>query len=363
MSYISIFSEILHIGPNYKNHKGGMGAVISVYQNNIPNFKFIPSYEGNYNTLLNIPFFFNSFFRIIWALMADSKIKIIHMHGASYGSFYRKYLVFLIGKYLFNKKVVYHLHAAEFHIFYKESFFVVKKLITHLIDNSDCIIVLSATWLNYVERNFKPKYTIILNNPIEIPQNLFNNKLDDDNIITLLFMGRIGDRKGIFDLLEVLHENHHHYKKQIFLKIGGDGELEKLKSFITSNSLQDIVEYIGWVDGDLKHTFLSTCDALILPSYNEGLPIAILEAMSYGKAIISTNVGGISEVVHQGINGFLIEPGDKLALKHSIDMLLANKPNILIMGNKSLDIIQKYTISEVSKNMELLYKNLLNEYN
>lgn len=354
-----IFKHVLHVGPNYRNHKGGMGAVIAVYQKNVKDFNFIPSYEGNYNSILNIPFFFVSFFRILWLLIINSEIKIIHMHGASYGSFYRKYIIFLLGKYLFQKKIVYHLHAAEFHIFYEESNSISKRMIAHLFDNSECIIVLSKQWLNYVTENFKPRRIIILNNPIEIPANLSSRHLNNDDVVSFLFMGRIGQRKGIFDLLDVIVKNRHYYSSQLFLKIGGDGEVEKLKSFIKNNHLADIVDYIGWVDGNLKHNSLSTCDVLILPSYNEGLPIAILEAMSYGKAIISTNVGGIPEVVHSGINGFLVEPGDKEAIQNSINIVLSDKAFLQRMGKNSLETVRNYDISEVLKIMESLYICLL----
>ncbi|GAB4031193.1 glycosyltransferase family 4 protein [Spirosoma jeollabukense] len=352
-----IFKHVLHIGPNYKDHKGGMGAVVDVYQKNITNFKFLASYEGNYSSLTNIPFFIIAFVKYLRLLIIDKDIKVIHMHGASYGSFYRKFLFFAAAKYFFSKKVVYHLHAAEFHVFYKNSDFLSKKMIASLINNSDSIVVLSTRWSNYVKETFNPKYILVVNNPIEMPGNNFTYSAD--NQVKLLFMGRIGQRKGLFDLLDVLTENHDRYVNRLSLQIGGDGEVDKLKSYIQSNNLNDSVNYIGWANGDLKHRALSDCDVLILPSYNEGLPIAILEAMSYGKAIIATNVGGIPEVVKEGSNGFLIEPGDKLALKRNIDSILDDRSRLSKMGEKSLGLIRNYDINEVVKSLTTLYERIL----
>ena len=82
------------------------------------------------------------------------------------------------------------------------------------------------------------------------------------------------------------------------------------------NGLTDIVQFLGWINNEQKTELLKQSDILVLPSYNEGLPIAILEALSYGLPVISTNVGSISEAVIDGTNGFLYTPGDvdKLAM-------------------------------------------------
>ena len=75
---------------------------------------------------------------------------------------------------------------------------------------------------------------------------------------------------------------------------------------------------MGWITKEQKPDLLKRADVLVLPSYNEGLPIAILEAMSYGLPIISTNVGSIAEAVKENKNGFLIEPGNIDSLAHAM---------------------------------------------
>jgi glycosyltransferase involved in cell wall biosynthesis len=355
------FKNILHVGPNYIRHKGGMGAVIATYEKNVSDFEFVASYEGNYNSILNVPFFILSFCKILSKLITNPNIKIIHTHGASFGSFYRKYIIFLVGKYLFGKRFVYHLHAAEFHTFYSETNSVAKKLIQHLISESDYIIVLSKSWENFINDNFKPKKVVVLHNPVEIPARTITESSIDKPSISFLFLGRIGDRKGLFDLLDVISKNHDHYKNNLSLTIGGDGDVGKLKEYLDNHSLNGICKYVGWVDGKLKHELLNQCDVLILPSYNEGLPIAILEAMSYGKTIISTNVGGIPEVVKNNINGYLITPGDKSAIETAISNLINNKSNLDSMGLESLKIVSSYDILEVLKRMQCVYDDLLPE--
>lgn len=353
----SIFKKILFIGPNYINHKGGIGAVLMVYQKCVPDFNFIATYDGNFSIIRNILLFVKSYISMILILLSNN-IKIIHIHGASKGSFWRKYFIFLIGKYLFRKKIVYHIHGGKFHLFYKDSNNLTKKCINHFINNSDHIICLSKSWKSFFISSFNVRSISIVNNPIEIP-NLPLLEGFTKTYLSLLFLGKVGDNKGIFDLLSVLDKKHSQYKGKLKLKIGGDGEIDRLKAYIDSKHLHDIVEYVGWVSNDLKNNLLSECDILILPSYNEGLPISILEAMSYGKAIISTPVGGIPEVVKNVKNGFLIEPGNIIALEECIDWVLENTEKLPEMGLVSSKLIQDYDIKKVMSKLSELYIKIL----
>jgi glycosyltransferase involved in cell wall biosynthesis len=128
---------------------------------------------------------------------------------------------------------------------------------------------------------------------------------------------------------------------------------------IEKNNLQSIVKYAGWVSGELKESLLKGADVYILPSYNEGLPISILEAMSYKLPIISTPVGGITEVVHNNINGFIIQPGDKQAMFDALNKLIEQPMLVKAMGNKSSEIVEPYYAENVIPKLENIYKSLL----
>lgn len=108
------------------------------------------------------------------------------------------------------------------------------------------------------------------------------------------------------------------------LLIGGNGEVEEARVRATELGLLDSVEFLGWIDGERKSRLLSVADIFVLPSYYEGLPISLLEAMSWGIPIISTTVGGIPELVRDGTSGILIEPGDVHALAHALSTLAAD---------------------------------------
>ena len=184
-------------------------------------------------------------------------------------------------------------------------------------------------------------------------------KVDKDCRFTLLFLGRLGKRKGIYDLLDVLKNNKEKYEGKILLLIGGDGETEKVVNYIKQNNLDNIVKFKGWISGRQKILLLNQADTYILPSYNEGLPISVLEAMSYSLPIISTNVGGIPEILKHGVNGYLIHPGNKNEIEESINNLISDKGLREKMGRASRYMVKEHLPEYVEKQLSNLYNKLL----
>lgn len=341
--------NILFIGIDYKHPKGGVASVENVYSKIITPFYFIRSVIDG-NNLQKLFIFFEALFHFLFYMYLKKNIKIIHIHGASYASFWRKSIFILIGK-LFNKKIIYHIHGAEFAIFSQKH----RKIVQYIINKCDCIIALSESWKKYFETTFKCNNVIIIKNIIESPKNhpISHNKF------TLLFLGRIGKRKGFYDLLQAIKNKKDIYKDKLILFFGGDGEIEKIQKLIDKYDLSDIVQYQGWVSGDKKIELLNTADAYILPSYNEGLPISILEAMSYSLPIISTNVGGIPEIVKNGENGFIVTPGDIKGIENAINRLMNNIDLCKQLGLESYSMVQQHLPQYVSKQLNNLYNELL----
>lgn len=103
---------------------------------------------------------------------------------------------------------------------------------------------------------------------------------------------------------------------------------------------------------------LNGADVYVLPSYKEGLPISILEAMSYSLPVISTRVGGIPEIIMNGKNGLLINPGDKEALYESIIKLKNSEELRIRMGEISKPIVQEHLPIYVESQLKQLYNSL-----
>lgn len=105
-------------------------------------------------------------------------------------------------------------------------------------------------------------------------------------------MGRLGERKGVYDLLQSIQQLKTLGVTANF-NLAGDGEVEEVKALVQQYGIEDCVNVLGWINGEQKEKLMREADLLVLPSYHEGLPMAILEAMNCGLPIISTTVGGI----------------------------------------------------------------------
>ena len=349
--------QVLYVAPNIR-WKGGISSVVMEYKKAIRTFQYQPSTtsEDIRITLISFPILVLQF---CLKLATRRAIKIVHIHGASQGSFYRKYVLFLLAKYVFRKKVIYHIHGAMYHLFYENASPFVQKRVQHFVNTTDALIVLSDWWKNYFEENFQPRIIRIVPNIVSAtdPKDIAHVPSER---IKFLFLGRIGERKGVYDLLEVMHQHQAELGNKYLLELGGDGETEKLQSLINQYHLEENVKFLGFVVGSRKEQLLRAADVYILPSYNEGLPISILEAMSFGLPIISTEVGGIPEVVLPYENGLLISAGDQSAIYESIKFFMDHPEKIESYGTRSYEIVsQRYFPRPVMSTLIKLYDDLL----
>ena len=254
-------------------------------------------------------------------LIKKNTFDVIHIHMSYKGSFYRKYYVTKLCK-KNNKKVIIHLHGSEFKDFYNSGNEKRKKQIRELFTIADASIVLGEDWKKFISGIAPKANVIVINNAVALP-NIQTRTISDNR--TFLFLGALIQRKGVVDLLEAVKQMKNRNVSNFHVLIAGSGaEENQLKEYTEQNGLQSYVDFLGWITKEQKPSLLEKADVLLLPSYNEGLPIAILEAMSYALPIISTDVGSIAEAVQEDVNGFLIAPGDVNALTDAMVKLTVN---------------------------------------
>lgn len=343
-------THILTLGIQYQPVQGGIAAVIASYSRIIRPFHFIATASLSHNRLIKILSLLKAICQFLYFMLFRYEIKIIHIHSGSKVSFWRKSIFILIGK-AFGKKIICHMHGGAFKDFTEKN----SKKVHYVIRHTDCLIALSESWRQYFEQEFNLKNIVVVNNIIDYPH--FEPQPHD--IPTLLFLGCINKNKGIYDLLDVIIQNKTEYNHKMKLLIGGKGEVESIRKNIKDNNISDIVSYIGWVSGEKKIEVFNQSDIFILPSYYEGLPVSILEAMSYSMPIISTNIGGIPEIVKDGVNGYLIHPGNKEKLKQTIDILITNTGLQREMGKESQRMVRRFLPESVIRQLSDLYKSLL----
>lgn len=347
--------SILFLGTSTATGRGGVAYVLDAYKQIFPLSTFI-STTASSNKIINLVYLLGALIRFVLLLTFSKKIKIIHIHGASYNSFKRKYIFFKLAKF-YEKKVIYHIHGGEFHLFFERSSMRRKQLIRDFMENADYVICISEWWKRYFISKFKIKNIGIVPNVV-IPPTTRNEKeknIRPERLSTFLFLGDVAKHKGIWFLLDVIRNNISQIRSKAKFYIGGDGEINLLKLKIQKYKLDDIVEYIGWVTDEKKDYYLRTSDVYLLPSYNEGLPISILEAMSYGLPILATNVGGIPEIVSDD-NGKLFNPGNSSELKEMI--LYFINAELRKMGEISYAKANKYFPDQIHKVLIGIYEHL-----
>jgi glycosyltransferase involved in cell wall biosynthesis len=177
--------------------------------------------------------------------------------------------------------------------------------------------------------------------------------------IEVLFVaGLYPFRKGILDILKAIPFVIEKNKNISFLFTGGDN----VKSVIpkcNEMGITSYVKFLGWVSEEKKLKLYGDSDILILPSYDEGLPYVIIEALASGLPIISTYVGGIPEAVENGTNGFLINPGDYRALAEKILLLSQNKNLRQSIAKANIKKAEtQYNKHRAMETIQLIYENL-----
>lgn len=345
-----ISNSILTISCAYNPPKGGVAQVVYTYSQEVyPSFKCVVNSQSG--KLRNLWLATSGWLNMVWVLFVDRQIKIVHIHTASRNSFYRS-MYFVRLAHFYRKKVVLHIHGGGFKDFYQTN----PRKIKHLLSSCEAIVALTDGWNDFFKNEVGLSNVWTVNNIVSKPH--IQEKKGYDEKMHLLFLGLIDDDKGIFELLDVLSDNRQLFSNKIVLHIGGNGQVERLKNVISENRLDEMVIYEGWVSGVRKIELFNMCDVFVLPSYIEGLPIAILESLSYGMPILSTRVGGIPEIINSR-NGWLVTPGDKSQLCAFLEMIIYNPNRVREMRVGCIESIESSLPDKVTEQLKKLYDTLL----
>jgi glycosyltransferase involved in cell wall biosynthesis len=284
------------------------------------------------------------------------KIDIVHIHGSDPTSSKRKYIYFRLVS-LFRCKTIYHFHGNLLFTAFPGLSGPWKRSFRELFEHTDVVISLSEHAKKKIAEFAPSANIVVVPNSIGLPDLDQGLKDEDQNKnIKLAFLGHIKEQKGIFDLLKVIKELVND-RVDLRLFVGGYGELDRLQREISVLGLKDRVEYLGWISEEKRDSLLRKTDIFVLPSYGEGMPMTILEAMSHAVPVVSTPVGGIPELVVDGETGYLVKPGDIEGLRKRILELISDEEKRKQFGNRGRQIIEK------NHNLEINIQKIENIYN
>ena len=358
--------KVITVG-NAPSVKGGITSVISqILSHNWDEqgieMSFIPTYEGG-NAINKVGAFIKGYIQLD-KVCKNGSVDIVHIHMSHNGSFTRKYIIHKLCKKNGVADIV-HLHSSGFVEFYNNPDESQKKKIRELLTGCNCVVALGKEWEQRVKR-IAPKAKIqVMNNTVHIPEACTNQNSD---CLQFLYLGVLVKRKGVIDLLKAiknLKDNGILNEKKVAFNIGGTGECEaELRNYVKENSLTSYVNFLGWVAGEEKTKQLQANQVLVLPSYNEGLPIAILEAISYGMPVVATDVGSVAEAVHDGVNGFLYQAGDVDALTDALKKIIVSNDLRICFATESRKLAENdFDDKKYFDSLNKLYNSILENAN
>lgn len=247
---------------------------------------------------------------------------LVHVHLSSRASFWRKSVVCLLAR-LAGRPYLLHVHGSEFEQFYGECSPWARRIIRGVLARADLVLALSEAWRKTLQRISPQARLDVLTNAVPLPP-LDETRDREKRQPTVLFLGEVARHKGVLELARSFVPVSRQFP-QLKLVYGGTGSADQEVRKLTAElELNDRVEFTGWLEAQRKRAQYAGATMFVLPSYVEGMPMALLEAMSWGLPTISTAVGGVPEVITHEVNGLLVAPGDTEALAAAIARLMSD---------------------------------------
>ena len=356
-------SQIIMLGLGLEV-KGGISSVEKlILEQGIPEMKLkhISTLEEG-SLVKRILVFKQAIANLLWTLYKE-KAHLIHIHFAARGSSFRT-LILIVISLVFRKPIVLHAHGSGYDIFYSNLPLWIQQITNYLFCRCSLLIALSNSWKKYYVTNLglEEEKVLVLANPVKLPsqiQYLKDPNSEDFNNINFLFLGRIGQRKGSFELIRAFAQIPSQQRSQASLTMAGDGDVEQARNLVKDLDLVDQITILDWVNSEERDVLLAKSDVFVLPSYAEGLPMAIIEAMSFGLPVITTPVGGIPELISHGNNGLLIEPGIIQELSSAMQSLIKNEDMRNSLGVESKEHVASLDIQKYCLSLKSIYQDLI----
>lgn len=342
----------LVVGPSNKT-RGGVSSVIRAYVESDFwkkwNCIWIETHIDR-SLFDKVNYFLRGFLYFMWYLPG---CKIVHIHLSEPVSAFRK-LSFFLPAFILRKKIIVHFHSFSPDTTVNGRFAWLYKWIFR---NSDCVILLSEYWKREVESSF-PEETlkiVVLYNPapsIESVAPVHSEKY-------LLFAGTLNERKGFKDLIRAFATIAHRYPEW-HLYFAGNGNIEEGVTLCKEMSITSQVKFLGWIDGKNKDEAYRNASIFCLPSYAEGFPMSVIDALSYSLPIITTPVGGIPDVFEHKINALIFKQGDIEQLADCIEMLIRDEEIRTNLAHSSYTLSQtKFEKNTLVAELNTIYETVM----
>jgi glycosyltransferase involved in cell wall biosynthesis len=298
---------------------------------------------------------------------------LVHVQTASRGSFWRKFVVCLLAR-AAGRPYIVHLHGGGFTRFYQdESGSLGRRLIRSTLAHAALVIALSEEWRQQLLRICPTAKIEVLHNAVVIPDIHAPRPQESEPVPagdslasrsvggpmgqpTLLFLGHLLRDKGVYDLVRAFALIAPKFPRAR-LVLGGVGDIEAVRQLAAQLEIPRRVSCPGWLDAERKAAAFASSVVFLLPSYAEGMPMALLEAMSWGLPVIATPVGGIPQLVEHEVSGLLIAPGDIKDCAAQMERLLTDPSLRERLGSAARErIAADFSIGDALDRLSAIYQ-------
>jgi glycosyltransferase involved in cell wall biosynthesis len=256
-------------------------------------------------------------------LVLCGRFDVLHVHLAHGGSVVRKALPLAAAR-LVGIPVVVHAHSYDFGGWFDRLPPLAQRVVQCLLVADQWLVLGERHVEEYTSRLQLEKSRInVLHNAVRIPDAAVNQcGVEQVHAVTL---GRLGERKGSYDLIAAVGMLDEAVRSRLCVTLAGDGEVDGARAAVAVAGLDETIEVAGWLDPQARDELLAATHLFVLPSRDEGLPMALLEAMAYGLAPVTTVVGSIGEAVSDRVNGLLVAPGCRDQIAYALTALVTDE--------------------------------------
>lgn len=341
------------------NSKGGIGTVVKGFNDSVRpqgySFEHIVTH-ADYGKAGKSALALAAYFKCLSRLTTNN-YDLVHIHSA-FGASFTRSIPFIELAAKRGVPIVNHLHSDDWEMFYNSASAEKRNLISRVYAKCDKLIVLSEEWRTILSSVVSRDKIVVLENISPVFDPSF---LPDYNCKVVVFMSRIEKIKGC-DILPRICEMVVTRVPDASFLICGEGSMEdSLRNELAERSLESNVKLMGWIDSERKLNLLKSGALFLLPSYGEGMPMCILEAMGMGLPVVATDVGGVPRLVENGISGYLCEPGNAEAIAYAIVNLLEHPEMLLRMGVEAKARAASRSVEAYGERLKAIYDDLIGE--
>lgn len=334
--------------------RGGITSVIKAHETGEQwkkyHCRWIETHRGGYKWRKSIYFLTGFMHFLVLVPWCD----IVHMHVSYAGSLKRGCAIMRISRF-FQKKTIVHFHPPGPEVLRDEKNHAEYN---YLFDNANVVLVLSEQWRRWINEILGTKSNLeILYNPCPA----VNRTTSIAKKKQILLAGFVVLRKGYDTVLHAFARIAEKYPEWR-VAFAGIGDIEDGKRIASKLGVAEQVDWLGWIGGKDKEKLFNESSIYCLASTGEGFPMAVLDAWSYGLPCVMTPVGGIPDIVRDGVEGLIFPVGDSERLARQLERLMTDKElRRKIVSSTDVYVNGIFNILTINKQLEAIYDRLINE--